>query len=715
MMTLKNEFANPGNQRRILQIVHGLPETADERRQLLEALYTRGFGGIVTNVSFKEYLRNEKYWDDFIDGIKLARELGMVLWLYDEEGYPSGLAGGLTLAGNPEFQAEGVAYYHAEGQGQLALELPDGELLYACWAPLKDGMPELPARPVRADTSRRISCHVGEKPGTLMAFIRHPLYAGTHAEANVHKHQPYINIIDDRAVNKFIRLTHDAYESHLRNKLNLGVGDVFQALFTDEPSLMTGFLTGGPQPAPVIPWCYDFIERYQERWGEPLLPLLPLLFNGQGQAQARARYRFWQLVADLVETRYFFPLQRWAKLHGLASSGHQLLEESIIAHVYYYGDFMQSARQLDWPSIDQLSSRLGPDDIPLHAKLLGSVAELNGAERVMSESSDHVQRVYKQPQATDDEIKGTNGWLYLLGVNVITSYYDWGYRSFTWSEAVDTPKRDMKDINTYLGRLGVLTQGTRWLGEIALAYPVEAAWAHFITQPTTYYQRQEPEGARLVDDAYQQLGKALLRSRYDFIILDRPAFVKATCSAGRLELGHLDVRCLILPHMQYIAEETMRRAHALWETGGIVIAYGCAPEYTAESGSPGMVASLAAEMFAAPGRIMVSERGGRSVLVSSIDEALAVLHSLGLALITTEPPEAPIAAAQRRLPDGRASIMLLNHSGEEQTVMVRAPVARAELWDPDTGIISTLPGSPAREGVQLTFQPQRALFLVEVD
>lgn len=714
-MEIQKEFLKPGNDRRVLQIVHGLPESAQERQELLDALKARGFGGIVTNVSFKDYLVNSKYWADFIDGLRYARSLGMELWLYDEEGYPSGLAGGLTLAGNPEYQSEGVSYYHIEGQGNLSLILPLGELLYACWASLTQGELVWSANPLQIDVgAQKITYQGPDEPYRLMAFVREYLYSGTHAEANVHKHQPYINIMDDRAVAKYIHLTHDAYEAHLRMDLGLGTGQVFKALFTDEPSLMTGFLTGGPQPAPVIPWCYDFQEQYQDHWGQPILPELPLLFNGQGAVEARARYRFWQTVADLVENRYFGALQRWAKAHGLASSGHQLLEESVVAHTYYYGDFMQSARRLDWPSIDQLNSRLKADDLPLHAKLLGSVAELIGAERVMSESSDYVQMIQKQPQATDAEIKGMNGWLYLLGVNVITSYYDWGGKAFTWAQGEDKPQRNWEQLNSYLGRLGVLTQSTHWLGEIGVVYPIEAVWAHFITQPTTYYQRQEPEAARKVDDVYQQLSKTLLRNRYDFILLDRPALVESNAVSGRLHCGNLDLRCLILPQMQYIAAETMRRAFSLWQNGGLVIAYGCLPECAAETGLADEVTPLARAMFGSPGEVKQSERGGRGAFVLEMNALLDVLRNWGLGLVTTDPVDAPIAAAQRRLPNGRASLMLLNDSNLEQQVVVKAPMAHAELWDPETGMIWPLAESPI-QGVHLVFLPQRALFLVEVE
>lgn len=714
-MEIQKEFLNPGNERRVLQIVHGLSESAQERRELLDGLKARGFGGVVTNVSFKDYLVNEKYWADFSDGLRYARSLGMELWLYDEEGYPSGLAGGLTQAGNPEYQSEGVSYYHIEGQGNLSLALPPGELIFAGWTLLTETELGAPVNPLLFDAASRIISHQGpDEPYRLMAFVREYLYEGTHAAANVHKHQPYINIMDDRAVNKYIHLTHDAYEAHLRNDLGLGTGQVFKALFTDEPSLMTGFLIGDPQPAPVIPWCYDMQERYQERWGQSLLPELPLLFNGQGALQARARYRFWQTAADLVETRYFGAIQRWAKAHGIASSGHQLYEESVVAHAYFYGDFMQSARRLDWPSIDQLTSRLGKNDLPLHAKLLGSVAELIGAERVMSESSDYIQMIRKEPPATDAEIRGMNGWLYLLGVNVITSYYNAVSRENTLPPGVEKPQRNWEQINSYLGRLGVMTQSTHWLGEIGVAYPIEAVWAHFITQPTTFQQHQEPVAARQVDEVYQQLGKSLLRNRYDFILLDRPAMVESNALSGRLHCGNLDLRCLILPQMQYIAAETMRRAHSLWQNGGLVIAYGCLPEYAAETGLADEVTLLAQVMFGAAGEDKQSERGGRGVFIAEMNELLGTLGRWGLGLVTTDPDDAPIAAAQRRLPDGRANLMLLNDSNLEQQVVVRAPLAHAELWDPETGLISPLAESPI-QGVHLVFLPQRALFLVEVE
>ena len=119
----------------------------------------RGLGGVVCNVAFRDYLRSEENWKTLVRGVEACRQLGMVVWIYDEEGYPSGAAGGLVLKENPAFEAQALAY-----------------------------------DPSRPDP-----------------FVLRPAYEHTHASNNYHAARRYINLIDDRAVRSFIANTHDAY------------------------------------------------------------------------------------------------------------------------------------------------------------------------------------------------------------------------------------------------------------------------------------------------------------------------------------------------------------------------------------------------------------------------------------------------------------------------------------------------------------------------
>ena len=80
-------------------------------RQYLETLSNLGLGGIVTNVGFQDYLESPIQWEILRQGLRIAQELGLRVWLYDEKGYPSGTAAGKVTRANPEFAALGLACY----------------------------------------------------------------------------------------------------------------------------------------------------------------------------------------------------------------------------------------------------------------------------------------------------------------------------------------------------------------------------------------------------------------------------------------------------------------------------------------------------------------------------------------------------------------------------------------------------------------------------
>ena len=93
----RSSWQSPPATDRPLQIVHGIP-AARASVEGMQYYRDRGLGGIVCNVAFDQYLQSEANWKTLEQGIAACRQLGLVVWLYDEEGYPSGAAGGLVLA-----------------------------------------------------------------------------------------------------------------------------------------------------------------------------------------------------------------------------------------------------------------------------------------------------------------------------------------------------------------------------------------------------------------------------------------------------------------------------------------------------------------------------------------------------------------------------------------------------------------------------------------
>ncbi|MBN2296356.1 MAG: hypothetical protein JXM70_28265, partial [Pirellulales bacterium] len=363
---------------RPLQIVH---EMQPQRATVSGMQYylERGLGGVVTNVSFHNYMKSEAAWKTLITAVESCEKLGMVVWIYDEKGYPSGAAGTLVLDKNPAFEAAELTY----------------------------------------DKNRAESFQV-------RAAFEH-----SHAANNYYATRRYPNLIDKAAVECFIDNTHQQYWMRLQRHF----GKTIRATFTDEPSLMAVNLGQLPEavrkkmqvvhqpdpqvpPLPSVPWCDDLPERYKQRFGEDILAARKSLFEGDSQTDKLARRRYWSLISDLIEDRYFGALGRWCESHGIASSGHSLWEESIMFHVPLEGNGLASLGRMHIPGLDMLNS--SPDTV-IHAgwmtaALPSSAALLHGRRDVMTEVSDFSQKMAGQGPADLARMQATAAWQAAWGV-----------------------------------------------------------------------------------------------------------------------------------------------------------------------------------------------------------------------------------------------------------------------------------------------------------
>jgi len=258
-------WREPSAEMRPLQIVHGVPAQQATSAGMM-VLKNLGLGGIVCNVDFSEYMVSEVHWETLVRAIEGCRKTGLIAWIYDEEGYPSGAAGGLVIKHNPDYEAIALTYD--------------------------------PSRP---------------EPLALR-----PAYEHTHASNNYHAARRYPNLLDEQAVHCFINVTHEEYWRRLKDHF----GETIKAFFTDEPSLVAVNIGPLPdnvranvrvldpldadvEPLPSVPWVRDLPARYQERYGEDIMEVRRSLFEGTDEADRSVRRQFWSLISDLVSKRYF--------------------------------------------------------------------------------------------------------------------------------------------------------------------------------------------------------------------------------------------------------------------------------------------------------------------------------------------------------------------------------------------------------------------------
>ena len=698
---LAERFANPPAASRIIKIIHRLPLVPAEQDAQFQTLIRQGFGGFVSNVSFRDYLENEEYWRAFVRGVTEAKRAGMSLWLYDERGYPSGLAGGITMRGHPEYEARGLLIADASSEGgPVNLDVPPGKRVLTAAFPVRDGVIAM-NKPVDLSAQVKDGKLQWQAPAGswhVMAITEDRLYEGTHAALSLCDKLPYINMLMPEPTARFLEVTHDRYAARLGNDL----GRWFVSTFTDEPSLMSLFLR--PMPYRVLPWAPNLAAEFRKRRGYALEPVLPALVADAGAKGRRARYDFWNTVGDLVSENYFGQIQQWCHRHNIASGGHLLMEESISAHVPLYGDFFRCARRLDAPSIDCLTSL--PPQVPWYiARLLSSVAELEVRTVTMCETSDHSQRYRpagdKRPVrvVTEDEIRGTCNRLIFGGINAITSYYSFQNLS----------DEQLQRLNLHIGRCCTMLTGGHQVADIAVLYPVESIWPQFT--PATQGARGSPATVK-VEHTYRLVSDSLYGAGRDFTYVDSRALAAAKAADGALVHGKLRWRAVVLPCADTLPLAAWENLARFWRKGGVVIAVGALPANSATEFPSARVRKLTREMFGEAGgaRVVTNDAGGAGIFLPPGSEALLplVLNGVLEPDVFTGGARGPIHATHRQI-DGHEVYFLINDSGEAWEGEVRVTgQGQGERWNPATGATTPL----ATDGrAKLRLDPYGAVLL----
>jgi hypothetical protein len=234
----------------------------------------------------------------------------------------------------------------------------------------------------------------------------------------------------------------------------------------------------------------DLPAQYHQRYREDLLARLPDLFGGEGEGARQTRRRYWSLVADLAADRYFGRLERWCAAHRVASSGHALAEENLAMHPPVDGNTLRALQRMHIPGIDILSSnpalaaRSGA--YCLTGALAASAATLNGTRRVMSETSDHSERMAGKPVSLEWML-ACAAYQYAFGVTEFTLYYS-PQALGAWYPAYCAG----------VGRLGALPREARRLAPLALYYPIRDVWTHY--RPTEQPLATETQPKRLQEE-----------------------------------------------------------------------------------------------------------------------------------------------------------------------------------------------------------------------
>ena len=460
----------------------------EHMKSRIDRLSSLGYGGVVMNVDYKGYLKNPDAFVLFFECAEYAKSLGLKVWIYDEQYYPSGAAGGLTLIDHPELEALALVCVAEnrcvdESLGAIRIPSPLGhsELKYAIAAPIRDGRV---IHSERVDISNRrdlgggLCFNAPKGKWRVWCFFLRPLYELTPLCQGTRASRRMINVFNKKAVERFYQVTfEDGYKKYAKDKL----GKLVDAVFTDEP--YSPFYTKysddygetkrtimpsdsiydkphkGVEIYPYVPWEMTVAERFLTKYGHPVSDFLPDIFEDT-DLSPKARIDFYTLLSDM--SREAFPRQMADKLgnDGISLSGHYFGEEGFDFHPIFFGDILEHLSCMGIPGCDCLWSDLDVLRYSVACKIGSSAAHIAGLDEVMIEASNMVD---KDQNITIDRLKAAVSTMFVHGVNRITSYYS--------EHLLDDEK--MKEFTEHIRSLAELLDGGKYRVNTLLYYPFE--------------------------------------------------------------------------------------------------------------------------------------------------------------------------------------------------------------------------------------------------
>ena len=512
-------------------------------RARVEELKAKGYGGIVTNIAWGQtYLNDPTEFELMKEKVQICKELGMRLWIYDEDKYPSGIAGTKTIGKNPDFEARGlVMVWHVIAPGEsLTQSLPHGhEKLMAAISyqiagetPTDDELLTPYARyqgdPVefKNDTDTNLLC---------LAFYSKHLFEGTHAHNNNAGSRRYVDVSNPDAIAEFINNTYRRYTEALGEYYSPAFGDegensIVEAIFTDEPSYQGVYINGYQREKiihpidetiplyPVVNWGKNVANRFASTYGYRLENELTALFLGHSEHFRQVRHDYHQLMSDLNEQAFYAQLSDYCAQVGLNFSGHLLLEDQITWHVMFEGNLFNLLRHMHITGIDNLTSI--PDEVWGYAftfKLGRSVSELYGRGHLMTETSGFNQG-NKMDKFTLSDMYVCIMLQLAFGVDIIHSYYI--------DDDPDGVKKKILDAIT----LATEEIAGKRVSDTLLLYPIETMMRH---RKPLYHSiencfepiiREQGDNSwttmRACEDAMLGAQFAMINAQHNFIYID---------------------------------------------------------------------------------------------------------------------------------------------------------------------------------------------------
>jgi hypothetical protein len=601
-----------------------------------------------------EYM-GEEWIRAVVETVNAAKQAGTYAWLYDEDRWPSGAAGGLVPArGGDAFRAKAVVM-------KMRKTYEPEETILAVYRAVihDDALDTLTRLPV----DKRSEAKEGESLLTIECVV-------VPASEWFNDDSPSDNLNPD-SVAAFIDITYEAYAEAVGGEF----GKVIPGIFTDEPNFCTDRIAGDVL---CLPWTDTFAEVFQANRGYDLMDALPFIFI-EGDKTIKARHDYWWTVSEQFTQAYSRQIGVWCDAHGLAYTGHFLLENEFGYGIVSAGSIMPHYEYQAVPGIDMLTIQTREN---LTVKQCTSVANQFGREFVLSE-------LYGCSgwEMTFEDQKWSGDWQYVLGVNLrcphLTLYSLRGCRKRDYPPSFNYNTTWWKYnavVEDYFARVGLLTSQGRAVRDVLVLHPISTAWSMVGNGKRTGTGLEQ---ANAFGESVNDFSRALMATHFDFDFGDEQIMARHT----RLEYDALWVNqapykaVIIPPDTQTLLESTMVLLDDFVHTGGTLIAFHPVPKMV-----EAVEDTRAAALFTRPEVVLLED-------ICQLQKTLEERLPRRISICDKYGQEVSSLVYMQREVEGKNIVFIVNldRSNAYHVRITLEGTGQVEHWDALTGKITPVP------------------------
>lgn len=667
-MFKKELFAEPPKEFRPSPFWSWNDKLTDEELILqIRDMKEKGFGGYFMHSRvglITDYLSDE--WIERVRTcVEEGKKLDMESWMYDEDKWPSGFAGGLVPELGDEYRVKTL-------KGTKLTQDTLDELLNDKANPILSIIGFSQEGKTISNLTLISENEIADKLKTesfdhIYGFQLYTAKTGN----NWFNGLSYVDLLNPKVTEEFLDITYTPYEKAFAEDF----GEHLPGVFTDEPNI---YPIG--EDLGQLPWTPDFPEYFKELYGYDILDKLPLLFF-EGDGYTKVRYDYWKAITKrFVDSFTKLCFERCDK-NNLKLTGHVLLEDSLGVQIPYAGAAMPHYEYQHVPGIDHLGRNI---DNPLTLKQVSSVANQFSRPRVLCE----IFGVSGHSMTFEDQ-KWIADFHFALGITFINQH-------LTLYSMVGERKRDYpptfsyhqpywdyyRYINDYFSRCSYFLQQGRFAADILVLHTIGSAWAVYEPEWEGRHFHGGGDRVRELDKGLDTTLRSLLASHYSYdfgdeLIMERHGEVVG----DKMRVKDATYKVVVIPPSLNLASSTFNLLKTFAQNGGKIVTTEKKPTMIDGEDSSELVEFLDAHALhaASPG-------------VDDLEAALSKVYAKGITILDENGKPTTDIYCHHRI-DGDKHLYFISTYNRDEHRHIKIfldPVGEVLQLDPATGDVETI-------------------------